>query len=170
MVPVARAAWDWDDLDGESLEEPGGAWFAFEFGPMDSVYGVTGGDSTWIVDTPIMGDFYATTFYNNEEKAIYVGAGLSLRLMPRWKVAPFVGGGGSFNLSAFKTEDEERINRDGKKVNTGENYWAGHAESGVRFEVDSGFYELMVRYTWSGSDLDDSDYWLFRVSRGFVLW
>jgi hypothetical protein len=163
-------AYDWSTYDVDDYEEDAGAAAAFEFNPADDIYGVTVSDGTWLTGAPILGDFFMTTFYNGIEDAGYAGAGLTLRLQPRWSVAPFAGGGGSYNLS-YGGNDDDDLDTDDDEPEQGESYWAGHAEAGLRIRMeDDRYIELMGRYTWSSSDIEDPDYWLVRIGYGFGRW
>ncbi|NQU39703.1 MAG: hypothetical protein HQ523_07100 [Lentisphaerae bacterium] len=166
----AQRLWD-DDFDHEAYEEPAGATFAFLVGPSDDIYGISVGSGTWLADTPVFGDYFVSLFYNGLEEASYSSVGMTIRLLPHWRVAPFVGGGGSYNYSFNSVEDESADATfvvQGEEYSTlGESYWGGHVEAGVRVTFGSRrqLLEVMGRYTWSSNE-GDLDYWLVGVSTG----
>jgi len=91
---------------------------------------------------------------------------MTLRLMPRSSLAPYVGGGGSYNqiLSSSNSGPDQYVNG----VKMAESYWAGIAEAGLFIHVsDRAFLELGGRYYWSSSKLEDADYWTGRIGYGF---
>jgi hypothetical protein len=88
---------------------------------------------------------------------------MTFRLMPHSRVAPFVGAGGSYNLSLRQTDTDEP----GGLESRGNTYWGGHVEAGIRVWLRSPWrlLEIMGRYTWSSLD-GDRDYWLVGISTG----
>lgn len=160
LAQTARA-YDWSSYNVEDFEESAGAIGCFEINPADDIYGVSVGDGTWLTGTPVFGDFFLPFFYNGIEDAVYAGAGMTLRIMPHWKYAPFAGAGASYNLSLSGTDDS-----DFSENPKGESYWGGHAESGIRIQTQTGSYEIMGRFTWSSSEIEDADYWIIRVGWG----
>ncbi len=153
--------YDWSTYNVEDFEEPAGTIGCFEFNPADDIYGVSVGDGTWLTGTPVFGDFFLPVFYNGIEDAVYAGVGMTLRIMPHWKFAPFAGGGASYNLSLSGAEDSEFSENP-----RGESYWGGHAEGGVRLQTSAGFCEILGRHTWSSSEIEDADYWTVRIGWG----
>ena len=159
-------------FESDDYEEPAGASFAFLLNPDDQIYGIGGGSGLWLRGTPVFGDYFVSLFSSEIENAMYSGVGMTLRLMPHWRVAPFIGGGGSFNYSLSQgsttnnvtsptsTEDEAWPDR-------GTSYWAGHAEAGVRmwFNNRLQLLEFMLRYTATSHE-GDRDYWLIGISTG----
>ena len=162
--------WD-DDYDREDYEEPAGASFAFLLNPSDDVWGIGIGSGTWLVDTPIFGDYFVRLFYNGLEETTYSGIGMTLRIMPHWRVAPFVGAGGSYNYAFSRSEassdDATLVVHGDDYSEMGHSYWGGHAEAGLRVWFNSRLqlFELMGRYTWSSNE-GDRDYWLIGISTG----
>ena len=147
-------------FDREDYEEEACGTFAFLFNTEDEVYGIGFGSGTWIKDSPVFGDYFISLFSNGIEDAFYTGLGMTIRIMPHWSVAPFVGGGGSYNFSwASDTDDDEELE------DRGASYWAGHAEAGVRVWTGGrlGLIELLGRYTWSSLE-GERDYWLIGLS------
>ena len=160
-----------DDFDGRDWEEPAGATCSVLVSPEGGVYGLAFGEGVWLKHTPIYGDFSLSIFKNDNADAIFSGIGMTIRVMPRWKLAPFVGGGGSFNYP-FASSAGSQSGIPAETVATvathgGRSYWGGHAEAGVRLWLDSTIQlvETFCRYTWS-SDGPAADYWLVGVSTG----
>jgi hypothetical protein len=160
-----------DDYNREDYEEPAGASFAFLLNPSEDIWGIAIGSGTWLVNTPVFGDYFIRLFYNGLEETTYSGIGMTLRLMPHWRVAPFAGAGGSYNYALNRAEADSE---NGSLVVHGEDYsgagtsyWGGHAEAGMRIWFNSRLQllEVMGRYTWSSND-GDRDYWLIGISTG----
>ena len=160
-VAPARAHAFSDEYDREDYEEPAGSSFAVYFNPADNIYGISAGDGTWLKDTPVFGDFALGLFNNAIEDAFYSDIAMTLRVMPHWRVTPFVGAGGSYNLSLTS---ETGIDSAGLE-DRGASYWGGHVEAGVRAWNVGGvrLIEVMVRYTWSSLP-GDRDYFLVGIS------
>lgn len=169
-VSAVGGIWD-DDYDREAYEEPAGASFAFYGNPSDDIYGIAVGSGTWIRDTPIFGDYAIRLFYNGIEETTYSGLAMTIRIMPHWRLAPFVGAGGSYNHAFSEAHNDPEtdavIVNDESYDARGESYWGGHAETGLRlwFPNRIQLLELMGRYTWSSSS-SDRDYWLVALSTG----
>jgi hypothetical protein len=166
--------WQHDEFDREEAEESAGSSFQFFLNPNDDIYGISFGDGTWIKGTPVFGDLFLSLFQNGIEDTWYSSIGMTIRLMPHWTVAPFVGGGGSYNysLSNRSTNAPPPVvpPADGQlvPVDRGESYWAGHAEAGVRVWMANRvrLLEIMGRYTWTSFEGDGRDYWMVGVSTG----
>ncbi len=140
-------------LDPELYEEDAGLSFSFQMNPVESIYGVAFEQGTWLVNTPVFGQYFLTTFYSGPEEALYGGVGLILRLMPHWNLAPFAGAGASFNYSGWTMDAD--------------NYFGGHAEGGFRlwFGDRMHFLELLGRQTFSSINRDH-DYWIVSLGYG----
>ena len=94
---IAQVCYGFDeDFDGRDWEEPAGVTCTALVSPEDGVYGVAFGEGVWLKHTPILGDFSISLFKNDNVGALLSGIGMTIRIMPRWKLAPFVGGVGSF--------------------------------------------------------------------------
>lgn len=165
-------AWEYDPMtfDSEQYEEDAGPSFAVLLNPADEIYGIHFGWGTWLKKTPVFGDYSLSLFSNGIEDAFYAGIGMTLRLMPHWKAAPFVGVGGNFNYSLSGVEPDlpEELRDPDDLEAKGDNYWGGYVESGVRIWLKKskmGLFEIMGRYTWS-SLAGDRDYWLVGISTG----
>lgn len=163
-APVSADIMDLD-WDGEQYEEPAGSSFAVILNPSDNVYGAHFGRGLWLKNTPVFGDYFVALFSNGKEDAFYGGMGLTLRLMPHWRVAPFVGAGGSYNWSS-KDQSAAQQPAD-QPPDRGASYAAGHVETGVRFWMTNRarLLEIMGRYTWTALD-GDRDYWLVGLGTG----
>jgi hypothetical protein len=166
-------AWAWDpDTD----EESAGGSFAFQFNPSDEVYGISFCSGSWIRNTPLFGDFFVTLFQNGIEDATYSGIGMTIRVMPHWKIAPFVGIGGSYNYSLSEETEDEAIGEtteteEDALLNRGDSYWAWHGEGGVRLWTGGALSLLEVsgRYTINTLEGGDRDYWFIGLSVGTAL-
>jgi hypothetical protein len=172
LLPFAGLAWE-----AEDIEEPAGATCGFLLNVEDDIYGLRFGDGTWIKHTPIFGDYFMRIMHSDLEDAWYSGIGMTIRIMPHWKFAPFIGAGGSYNYSLSGEDEEEEATGfvdpnepapeedDDELPEQGENYWGGHAEAGIRIRIDNrvGLLELFGRYTCSALD-GDHDYWLVGIS------
>ena len=155
---------DWESFNGEDYEEPvgGSAWI--ELNPADTIYGLSIGSGVWLLNTPVFGDYFIGMLYNGLEEGLYGEAGMTVRLMPHWRWAPFAGGGGSYDAIISRSSDSET--GAANEPQKGNSYWAGHAEAGLRISVGGSFYELLGRYTWTSSDIPEPDYWLIRIGYG----
>jgi len=175
--PVGATDWahmdeeeSWDDrFDREEYEEEAGPSFAVLVGPEQKVYGIHYGFGVWLKNTPVFGDYALSVFHNGVEDSMYSGIGLTLRLMPHSRLAPFAGAGGSYNYSL-----NHRIPQPGPELDPeipedrGASYWGGHAEAGVRWWQENriGLLELMGRYAWTSLKGEGRDYWLIGFSTG----
>jgi hypothetical protein len=153
------------DFRGEDLEEPGGAGYAFIMSPGDGIYGLNTGWGVWIKNTPVFGDYFVSFFENGIEDAFYTGFGLTIRLMPHWRVAPFAGAGGSYNRSWATQTDT--VEPPGQPADRGESYAAGHVEAGVRVALPNRArrVEISGRYTWTSLE-GNRNYWLVGLGVG----
>jgi hypothetical protein len=153
----------------EDYEEDAGATFAFLLNPEDGIYGASFGSGTWLKDTPVFGDYFVRIFWNGIEESTYSGMGMTLRIMPHWPVAPFVGGGGSYNLSLAQKSDEAAVDsRDpDDPPDKGESYWAGHGEAGLRINLTDRTIMLEAAVSQSFISLKgERDYWLLGLTFG----
>lgn len=173
LVLTACSAQAWDP---ETDEESAGGSFAFQFNPSDEVYGLSLCEGTWIRDTPVFGDFFVTLFQNGIEDSSYSGIGITVRVMPHWTVAPFVGAGGSYNYSLSQQSDDEPTGEDpppeeGNLLNQGDSYWAWHGEAGLRIWTGGaiGLLEVSGRYIMNTLEGGDRDYWFIGISTGTGL-
>lgn len=149
----------------EDYEESAGSSFSFLMNPDAGIYGVSMGSGTWLKNAPIFGDYFIRYLVSDIEDATYTGAGLTLRLMPRWALAPFIGAGGSYNyrLSVLSAYQEESSTL----KYMGDSYWGGHVECGFRLWMVNKvqLLEFMGRYTVSSSG-DGHEYWLASIATG----
>lgn len=161
----------------EDYEEESAASFQVVLNPDDGVYGVSFGAGTWLRGTPVFGDYFLGLFQSDIEDAWYSNVGMTIRVMPHWRVAPFIGAGGSYNYSwsgevnassepqpAPLGLTEEEL---AQLPDRGESYWGGHVEAGIRLHLPEPLYlfEAMGRYTWVSLD-GDREYWLVGISTG----
>jgi hypothetical protein len=169
LAASGARAYDWDSYRVEDFEEPAGSASLIECSPTGrGTYGVGLGSGTWLAGTPVFGDYAVSLFWNDIEDAWYGNVGMTLRLMPHWKVAPFVGGGGAYNrpLGSGGTNDASAASDTGAQA---EAYWAGIAEAGIRVYAGRSFYEILGRQVWSSAKREDSDYWTIRLAIGLSL-
>jgi hypothetical protein len=169
MVAGAGGAGAQDWFRGEDYEEEAGPSFAMHMNTSDNVYGIAFGHATWLRGAPVLGDYFLGLFPNRIEDSWYGSVGMTIRLMPRWTVAPFAGGGGSYNQSLSKSATERDVwsREEEKLVDRGHSYWAGHVEAGVRIWLPPPvtLFELCARQTWSSLP-GERDYWLLIVGTG----
>lgn len=153
------------DYDPSVHEEPAGANWAVLMNPADQIYGLTSGWGVWLRHTPVFGDYRFDFFNNGIEDAFYGGVGFTLRLMPHWSVAPFAGGGGSYNW-AWSRQDEASLPT--MPSDRGQSYAAGYVDAGLRIQVPFylRFVEFSSRYTWPSLEGPDRDYWLIAIGTG----
>jgi hypothetical protein len=152
----------------EDYEESAGGSAAFLLNPRDGIYGISVGSGTWLRNTPVFGDYFLDLFSNSIEDSWYTGAGMTLRLMPHWRLAPFVGAGGSYNYSLSNHGSNDVISAPQSALpKRGESYWGGHVETGFRFWTGGIFrlFELNARYTWSALQ-GERDYWQIGIATG----
>lgn len=157
----AGAVSAFDDFDPSLYEEEAGLLFNVQVNPGDEVYGIEFSDGTWLVDTPIFGALVLNGLVNEGYDAVQGGIGMIFRVMPHTKVAPFVGGGFTFNAVSRDEEEGGAYDPDGDGEEEDDVFWAGHAEAGVRIwdAYREKFFELFVRQTWN-LEWEDSDYWV----------
>lgn len=154
---------------GEDYEEEAGPSFAIHLNATDDIYGIALGHGTWLRGAPVLGDYFVGLFSNRIEDSWYGSVGMTIRLMPRWTVAPFAGAGGSYNQSLSRDRGERSVwsGRDDELVDRGYSYWGGHVEAGLRVWLPppATLVELCVRQTWSSLP-GDRDYWLAIIGTG----
>ena len=165
MLPFSSYAYD-----PEEDEEPAGGSFAVLLNFQDNIYGCSVGSGSWIRNTPIFGDFFLRLYSSGIEDTWYSGLGMTIRIMPHWRFAPFIGAGGSYDFS-FTSQQEEYNNpfrtTQEELPDQGDSYWGGHVETGFRLWLANRIqlFELLGRYTWT-SLTGDHDYWLIGLSTG----
>jgi hypothetical protein len=156
------------DWDREAYEEPAGGSFVWVANPEDGVYGGAVGDGTWLKGAPVFGDYFMGFFHSDLEQSWYANLGMTLRLMPRWRLAPFVGAGGSYNQSLSAGRGGPGTLEDGTEVDDlGRSFWGGHVEAGARLWLPNRvqLIEVFVRQTWTTLD-GDREYWLVGLATG----
>lgn len=146
----------------ENHEEPGGVHVGIMGG--DGVGGLSAGSGTWLENTWVLGDYEAGMFYSDDEGVMYGSLGMTLRVMPRWSFAPFVGAGGAYNQT-FGSQITQIEN--GKEITRGESHFAGIVEAGFRAHYGEGkFLDLSARQVWPDVDAEDAEYFAVRVAFG----
>ncbi len=165
---------DWE-MDHADYEEPAGASFAFLLNPADDIYGISVGSGVWLRGTPVFGDYFIRLYHSGIEDTVYSGIGMTFRLMPHWRLAPFIGVGGSYDYSLSNPGETNTVGSAGVGVGTmaepidrGDSFWAGHVESGVRLWLANrvGLLEVFGRFTWTSFEEDDRDFWLMGIGTG----
>lgn len=143
--------------DPEDMEEPDGYTSHVLVNPKDDIYGLGSGHATWIKNMPIYGNYFVEFFQNGIEDATYGSMGLTIRLMPRWRIAPFIGGGGSYNLSL----SGRKVSGTLELKRQGDSYYAGYAMGGLRLLINErqGYVEVFGRQV-SSSLSGDRDHWI----------
>lgn len=155
------------EFNREDYEESAGGSFSFLLNPEDDIYGMSFGDGTWLKGAPVFGDYQISLFSHGAEDSWYSAMAMTIRIMPRWRFAPFVGGGGSYNYSFKRQEENVLLYEENTVDDRGDSYWGGHAEAGFRIWLNNRvrLLELSARYTWT--DLDgERDYWLAGITTG----
>lgn len=150
-------------FDPADYEEEAGSGFTVFSGPDDGIHGFGFNHGTWLKNAPVLGDFLLRAYDHGGERAYYSGIGMTLRLMPRWTFAPYIGGGGNYNYSiARRVEDTGASGRA-----QGDSYWSGHAETGVRVWIPRRmqYLEAAARQVWNHGP-DDYTLLLFTFGRG----
>jgi hypothetical protein len=163
LLATARVtAMEWDTFHGEDYEEPSGSYWLIEGDPEGNGYGLGAGSGAWIKGSPVCADYFASFLWNRKEDGLYGVLGITLRIMPHWRIAPFIGGGGTYD--AILSRELEITYTPAEDEIKGKTYWGGHAEAGLRIKVAEGFCELLGRYTWPTSELEDADYATIRLA------
>jgi len=156
------------DFDREAYEEEAGPSFAIIASPDGEIYGMHFGYGIWLKNTPVFGDYSISLFRNKIEDAAYSGIGLTMRLMPHWKFAPFIGAGGAYNYSLTYNIPEIPSQSEDEPSDRGDSYWQSHAEAGCRLWLNNriGLLEIAGRYVWTSFSQKDRDYTVIFVSTG----
>ncbi|MFC1498149.1 hypothetical protein ACFLS1_06735 [Verrucomicrobiota bacterium] len=151
----------------EDREESAGGSFTFLLNPEDDIYGMSWNSGSWLKNTPVFGDYSMRLLSNKIEDSFYSGLGLTIRLMPHQRFAPFIGVGGSYNYSASSESSDDD---DDELEDRGASYWGGHVEAGFRVWLRNRMrlFEIMGRYTWSSLG-DDHEYWLVGIGTGLGI-
>jgi hypothetical protein len=167
---LAGSIWD-DDYRREDYEEDAGSTFMLQFNPADKVYGMCFGAGTWLKNTPIFGDYGIDVLRNGIEEQWYGGVAMTMRLMPHWTAAPFVGVGGSYHYAGTGAQTNAPPGAAAEPEDRAASYWAWHVEGGIRFWMPNRvrLVELMCRYVMTSLSGDDRDYWIagFATGTGF---
>jgi hypothetical protein len=157
LLPAISLAFDWENYNVEDYEEAGGMSFSVQGNSDGSIYGMSFEDATWLANTPIIGQFFLNAMWHDEIDANFGGIGMIFRIMPHWQIAPYIGGGASYNqLFGDSAETRDNVREDEKVEST----WAAHAEGGVRVWLPGKihFFEFYGRQTWSEVKAV-GDYW-----------
>ncbi len=154
--------------DVRDYEEDAGISISIVREPSGDVYGGGFESGVWLVGTPVFGELFGHWLANRLQDGNYYSIGMTLRLKPRTPVAPFLGGGGSYN---GLTSDRNRGSRaDNSFRDPDSSYWKGHAEAGVRLWYGSGaqFIEGGYRRHWTDSGRAfNYDWWFIEFGQSF---
>jgi hypothetical protein len=154
--------------DPDDREEPAGGAAGILVDPSGEHWGLSIESDMWLRGTPVFADYFGRLIWNDVEEDWYAAAGLSLRLMPHWSVAPFVGSGGSYNQAMSASSEQDTETEDAEPADRAESYWSGHVESGIRFWLPSRYHmlEFIGSYNWTSLEGEDRDYWLVGIVLG----
>jgi len=145
------------DYDVDKIEESAGMSLAIFRSTDGEIYG--GGYETGvrIVNAPILGEIFGHWLSNDLEEGNFYSVGVTLRLMPRWDVAPFAGFGAAYNgLISDRSDDFAS-----PLPRPAQSYWSGHVEGGLRlwFGVNRHFIEGTYRHHYSDAGRDYAYGW-----------
>lgn len=151
-------------FEAEDYEEEAGLCLRVQVNPADNVYGLSFEDGTWLVNTPVFGQFFLSTYRHGKADSYYGGIGMIFRIMPHWDVAPYVGAGASYNRPMGGSANTDTPREDKPMA---EAYWGGHAESGIRIWTAgrAHFFEVFGGYTLNSVN-SRLDYWSAGIGYG----
>ncbi len=154
--PLTVAAYDVRDY-----EEDAGVSVALMRDTGGDVYGGGFESGVWLRGAPVFGEIFGHWLANRLQDGNYYSVGMTLRLMPRWDVAPFLGGGGSYN---GRTSDRNRGTPGEPGFREADrSYWKGHAEGGARVWFGAKrlqFFEASYRHHWTETGTDFNYGWI----------
>ena len=152
-------------FEREDYEEPAGISFSITANPSDEIYALEFESGTWLIDTPLLGELVLTLVSSGPGDVYFSGVGMIFRIMPHWIVAPYAGGGGSYNhvFSGSFTNTVEH----GEVRSEDVNFWSGHAQAGVRITLHgvTQFIDVYGRQTWTSTQ-QRWDYWTVGLGYG----
>lgn len=145
--------------DVTDYEEDAGISIAGFYDPAGDVYGGGFESGVWLKGAPIFGELFGHWYANKLQDGNYYSVGMTLRLMPRWMVAPFIGGGGSYN--GLTSDRDRRLSADPEYRRPDRSYWKGHAEAGLRMWYGQAqFIEGGYRYHWTATGSEFNYGWV----------
>ena len=111
-------------FEREDYEEPAGISFSVTANPSDKIFALEFERGTWLIDTPLLGELVLTIVSSGPGDVYFSGLGMIFRIMPHRIVAPYAGGGGSYNhvFSGSFTNTVEH----GEARSEDVNFWSGH--------------------------------------------
>ncbi len=136
--------------DVRDYEEDAGISLVGFRDPDGDVYGGGFESGVWLKGTPVFGEMFGHWLANRLQNGNYYSVGMSLRIMPPSAIAPFAGGGGSYN--GLTSHRSDRWRDDPEQREADRSYWQGHAEGGLRIWYGpqrARFVEGTYRYHWS---------------------
>lgn len=145
------AALAFEGFEGEDYEEPAGICLRVQANPVDNVYGLSFEDGTWLINTPVFGQYFLSSYRHGEADSYFGAIGMIFRLMPHSDVAPYVGAGASYNRP-WGGSSSDNSPQDDKPM--AESYWGVHSEGGVRIWTSgrAHFFELFGGHTLNTSE------------------
>ncbi len=144
--------------DVADYEEDAGISVAGLYDPGGDVYGGGFESGVWLKGAPIFGEIFGHWYVNKLQDGNYYSVGMTLRVMPRRIVAPFIGGGGSYN--GLTSDRDRRWSAHPDYRRPDRSYWKGHAEAGLRLWYNQAqFIEGGYRYHWTATGNDFNYGW-----------
>lgn len=139
-------------FEAEDYEEQEGLCFSVYGNPSVGAWSFGFEDGTRLINTPIMGQAFLHALRLRESDSWYGGLGMTIRILPRIKIAPFVGAGGGYYYS-WASEDRDTVRSNSERVSP-ESFWGGIVEGGVRVGLldEIHFFDFSVRHVWNGSN------------------
>lgn len=147
--------------DVRDYEEDAGISLSLVRDPDGDVYGGGFESGVWLKGYPVFGELFGHWLVNNLQQGYYYSIGMTLRLMPRFRLAPYIGGGGSYNGLTARRERwdmEEPLPRPADR-----SYWKSHAEAGIRLWLGAHaatFLEAGYRRHWTETGSDYQYDWI----------
>ncbi len=154
--------------DVRDYEEDAGISISIVRDPGGDVYGGGFESGVWLVGAPLFGELFGHWLVNRLQDGNYYSVGMTIRLKPRTPVAPFVGGGGSYNGLTSNRSRGSSSNEFFRDPDS--SYWKGHAEAGVRLWYGGGaqFIEGGYRRHWTDSGRSfNYDWWFLEFGQSF---
>jgi len=145
--------------DVRHYEESAGLSVAGFYGESGDIYGGGFESGAWLTGTPVFGELFGHWFSHKKEAGNYYAVGMSLRILPRWTVAPFAGGGAAYN----RLLSEQAVDQRADPARSPESsYWTAFADAGLRIWINDQrtFLEGTYRYHWSNLDTHKTYGWI----------
>jgi len=102
-----------------------------------AIYGIGYEYGVRLKNFPALGSAFGPfLMYDDDLEHTFIAPLFSLRLVSQWRLAPYVGLGGSYWLSVSGTDSPDLIDGDTRA----DSHWAAHAEAGLRWRTGAGGY------------------------------